>query len=247
MLRRTFLHLPGVGEATELRWWRNGVRDWSDALAAARRADQQDELRATLAAWAHGDWAYFDRVIGNVHKWRAWPNLRKSALCVDIETDGGYGPESITMIGTYDGQTARTFTADENLQDAADHLEGFPLLVTYNGVFFDMPLIRQRFTHRLRNHLHLDLRFPLHRLGYRGGLKQIEKALNLARPPETDGLTGWDAVRLWRESRAGSSEALRLLKAYNAEDARNLWPLAEHVFAMMSLLTEKRFHENSCP
>lgn len=244
MLRRTFLHLPGVGETTELRWWRNGLRNWTDALAATTRADQQAELHASLDAWAKGEWDYFDRRIGNVHKWRAWQEFRKSALCVDIETDGGYGPESITMIGAYDGQTVRTFVADENLQEAADYLERFPLLVTYNGVFFDLPLIRQRFTHRLRNHLHLDLRFPLHRLGYRGGLKPIEKAMGLMRSSETDGLTGWDAVRLWRESCAGSTEAMQLLRTYNAEDARNLWPLAERVFAMMSLLLEKRFSEN---
>ena len=247
MLRSTFLHLPGVGEATELRWWRNGVRNWTDALSHTDRPDQRAELQASLHAWERGDWAYFDRVIGHAHKWRVWADLRGSAVCVDIETDGGAGPESITMIGAFDGQHVRTFTADENLQDAADYLEQFALLVSYNGVFFDLPLIRARFSHRLRNHVHWDLRFPLHRLGLRGGLKRIEKALQISRAPETEGLDGWDAVRLWREWRQGALPARRLLEAYNAEDARNLWPLAEYAFDRMSLQLEMKRRENCRP
>ena len=234
MLRRTFLHLPGVGESTERRWWQRGLRDWTVALAAPCREDQRDALLASVTALREENWAYFERSIANVHKWRAWSELADRALFVDIETNGGYGPQSITVIGTYDGSAVRHFVAGENLQEAADHLESYPLLVTFNGLFFDMPLIRQRFTHRLSNHLHLDLRFPLHRLGLKGGLKRIEHQLGLARSEATDGLGGWDAVRLWREWERGSREALELLLEYNAEDVRNLRPLAMHVAEQMT-------------
>ncbi|HMP76354.1 MAG TPA: ribonuclease H-like domain-containing protein [Kiritimatiellia bacterium] len=234
MLRRTFLHLPGVGETTERRWWERGVRDWETALAAPCREDQRNELLSSLAALERKDWTYFERALANVHKWRAWEELGGQALFVDIETNGSYGPQSITVIGTFDGREVRHFVAEENLQDAADHLESFPMLVTFNGLFFDMPLIRQRFTHRLNNHLHLDLRFPLHRLGLKGGLKRIEQQLGLVRGEATDGLGGWDAVRLWREWQYGSRESRELLLEYNSEDVRNLRPLAEYVHARMS-------------
>ncbi len=233
MLRRTFLHLPGVGETTERRWWSRGLTDWQSALASSCTSAQRAVLEQSVRAFDRGNWAWFDAEIGNVHKWRAWGEFADRALFVDIETNGGYGPESITVIGTFDGRETRAFLADENLQEAADYLESYPLLVTFNGVFFDMPLIRSRFTHRLCNHLHLDLRFPLHRLGMKGGLKRIEQQLGLTRSEQTDGLDGWDAVRLWREWQTGSREARELLLAYNAEDVQNLQPLAEWVYARM--------------
>lgn len=233
MLRRTFLHLPGVGETTERVWWSRGLSNWEAALAAPCKEPQRVVLKQSVQAFAAENWAWFDRAIGNVHKWRAWGELSDRALFVDVETNGGYGPEAITVIGTFDGREARAFLADENFQDAVDHLESYPLFVTFNGVFFDVPLIRARFMHRLRNHLHLDLRFPLHRLGMKGGLKRIEQQLGLTRSEDTKGLDGWDAVRLWREWQRGSCEARALLLAYNAEDVRNLLPLAEWVYAGM--------------
>ncbi len=233
MLRHTFLHLPGVGEATERRWWQSGITDWSAALAHACRDAHRARLERSCEAFQDGDWAWFDREIGAAHKWRAWGDLSERALFVDIETDGGHGAASITVIGTFDGRETRAFVADENLQDAADHLEAFPLLVTYNGLSFDMPLIRSRFAHRLRNHLHLDLRIPLFRLGMKGGLKRIEPKLGLSRSDRVEGLDGWDAVRLWREWQHGSREARELLLAYNAEDVRNLLPLARWMYARM--------------
>lgn len=230
MLRQTFLHLPGVGEATEKKWWQQGRTDWSSVLAEPCRDDWREILEESQNALESERWSYFDSALGNVHKWRIWDELGDRALFVDIETDGGTDPDSITVIGTFDGRQVRSFVKDENLQDAADYLEQFPLLVSFNGVFFDLPLIRQRFAHRLRNHFHLDLRFPLQRLGLKGGLKSIERQLDIERSDATTGLTGWDAVRLWREWRYGSGAALDLLLEYNAEDVRNLLPLAEWVY-----------------
>ncbi len=237
MLRNTFLHLPGVGEATERRWWQQGRTDWDAALAVSCRDDQRRVLEDSRLALEVGNWSFFENALSNVHKWRAWGDLRDRAVFVDIETDGGAAPESITVIGTFDGATVRHFVAEENIQDAADYLEQFPFIVSYNGVFFDLPLIRQRFTHRLQNHLHFDLRFALHRLGFKGGLKRIEQQLGIERSAETIGLGGWDAVRLWREWQYGSREALDLLLAYNAEDVRNLFPLAAFVYDQMLAMT----------
>jgi uncharacterized protein YprB with RNaseH-like and TPR domain len=233
MLRQTFLHLPGVGEATERRWWREGILDWEAALARPCKQAHRIKLEQSVAAFAKQEWRWFDEEIENAHKWRAWGDLADRALCVDIETNGGSGPESITIIGTFDGRETRAFVADENLQDAADYLEGFPLLVTFNGLYFDMPLMRSRFTHRLRNHLHLDLRLPLRQLGLRGGLKRIEIELGIERGVLTRGLGGWDAVRLWREWQAGSREARELLLMYNADDVQSLRTLAEWMHARL--------------
>ncbi len=95
-------------------------------------------------------------------------------------------------------------------------------------------MIRSRFRYNLFNHVHIDLRFPLARLGFKGGLKKIEEQFGIERSPRTKGLDGWDAVRLWREYEEGSNEALEVLLEYNREDIKNLEPLMKFVVGEMS-------------
>lgn len=232
MLQQTFCHLPRIGPTTERRLWLEGIGDWRALVErggmvlrgargdAARRAAEE-----TLLRYERGDWKWFEAALPAAAKWRAFGELGPRALYVDIETDGGFGAEAITVIGAYDGTTAHTFVADQNLDAARELIEAYPLVVTFNGAAFDMPLIRQRFPYNLFNHIHIDLRFPLHRLGLRGGLKLIEQRVGIARGPDTQGLDGWDAVRLWREWQEGSAKSLDVLLAYNREDIVNLAPL----------------------
>lgn len=234
MLRHTFLHIPGVGEATERKLWSAGLRTWYDFLASDRSPGMRAKVEESVARYEKEDWRYFDRLIPSAHKWRAHGDLGPRALFVDIETDGGAGGESITMIGAHDGRKYRSFVADENLDDAKEYIESHPLIVTFNGTLFDLPLIRDRFRYNFFNFVHIDLRFVLHRLGYKGGLKAIETKLGLDRSDETRGMGGWDAVRLWREHTRGSEEALRVLMKYNEEDVANLKPLLEFALSRLA-------------
>ncbi len=241
MLQRTFLHLPGIGETTERRIWASGVRSWSEFLAAHDRgvlkqrvADLRREVEESLVRYDSGDWDFFERNLPSVHKWRAFGDLGQRVLYVDIETTGMGTGDEITVVGTYDGVCSKSFVAGENLQDVLGELESHPLLVTYNGAQFDLPVIRRQFRCDFSKHIHIDLRFPLRRLGYSGGLKRIEEAFGIERSPRTKGLDGWDAVRLWREYQRGHGAALDLLLEYNREDIRNLEPLMQFVFRQMS-------------
>ncbi len=56
----------------------------------------------------------------------------------------------------------------------------------------------------------------------------MESKLGISRRPETEGLDGFDAVRLWHEYRRGSDEALELLLLYNQEDVMNMGTLLAH-------------------
>jgi uncharacterized protein YprB with RNaseH-like and TPR domain len=234
MLRQTFLHIQGVGEATERRLWEEGLRSWDAVLASGRRPGWQAELEESIRRHNGQDWSYFDQVLPSACKWRAYPELAARTLYVDIETNGGMGPDDLTVLGTYDGTTCRAFVAERDLEEAADYLASFPLWITYNGALFDVPFIRRRFAYHRFNHIHVDLRYPLHRLGYRGGLKRIEQQLGVRRSERTRGLDGWDAVRLWRGWQDGQRGALDLLLDYNAEDVRNLKPLMELVHREMA-------------
>ncbi len=249
MLRTTFLHLPGIGEITERKLWDSGVTCWTDfmtALAEGRLRGRKTELCArdvieSLKRYEGGDWNFFDTCLPTKHKWRAFLDFPDQALYVDIETTGFMDDDCITVIGTYDGKQAKSFIAGINLEEAVDEIEAHPLIVTFNGAQFDMPLIRQRFRHNFFNHIHVDLRFPLKRLGFAGGLKQIEKDFHIERSERTRGLDGWDAVRLWSEYQRGDDRALELLLEYNREDIRNLEPLMKFAAGeMKKALTVRR-------
>lgn len=228
MLRRTFLHLYGVGEATERRWWAQGLLDWRDYLAAAEppgppaaREENRRRVEECERCWREEAWGRLDRLLPESAHWRAFGDLGAQWLCLDIETDGS--PENeITMIGAWDGREYRAFIAGRDLDEALRWMDRHPLWITYNGAQFDLPLIRAHFRNEPTNAFHIDLRYPLRRLGMRGGLKRIEEALGIERPEIVRGLSGWDAVRLWNEYRRGSTEALEVLIAYNREDTRNL-------------------------
>lgn len=239
MLRNTFIHLNGIGSATEKKLWRQEVNSWHDLLergmgylSARRRPMIHSEVCESIRHYDSGNWVFFDQALPVSQKWRAFGDFHSSALFVDIETTGLTDADSITMVGTYNGSITKVYIAGLNLEEAADEISRYPLLVTFNGACFDLPLLRRHFPELTRNHVHIDLRYSLRWLGHKGGLKAIERSFDIERSPETRFLDGWDAVRLWHEHLRGSREALELLKQYNCEDMRNLKPLLETVYQL---------------
>ena len=79
---------------------------------------------------------------------------------------------------------------------------------------------------------HIDLRYVLHRLGYKGGLKRIENRFHMTREGPIQDVDGWTATLLWREFKRGNSKALDALIRYNAEDVVNLQLLMEKAYSM---------------
>ena len=105
--------------------------------------------------------------------------------------------------------------------------------MTFNGLSFDMPILQKYFGFKW-DKPHIDLRFICSRLGYSGGLKNIEKIFNIRRPDGIDGMSGEDAVTLWRDWRKNHDrEALDRIIAYNEEDIVNLKPLAEKTIPLL--------------
>lgn len=244
MLQKTFIHLGGVGMATEKKLWRRGVLDWNDllqrgleCLPESRRASIGDGVRESIRRYDAGDWAFFEQCLPTSQKWRAYHDLKDRALFLDIETTGLSDADSITLIGAYDGAETKTFVAGLNLEEAAAEISRHQLLVTFNGTCFDLPFIRRHFGGLTANHVHIDLRYSLRGLGYRGGLKAIEREFGIERSAGTRFLGGWDAVRLWNQYLGGSREALELLKKYNEEDVINLKTLLETVCRLSSCKT----------
>jgi hypothetical protein len=106
-------------------------------------------------------------------------------------------------------------------------------VITFNGASFDIPYTEYHFSQIFKTVAHLDLRFPLKRLGYRGGLKSIERQLRVGRPSELSMLDGYDAVLMWRMWNNGDDGARDTLIRYNAEDVLSLPALADFVYNRM--------------
>ena len=180
---------------------------------------------------------YFAKALAAREAWRAWPEFRDSAVYLDIETDGGAWGSSVTTIGLHDRDGFTCLVKGEDLENFRDIISRYSMIVTFFGTGFDLPMLLKAFPGLSFDQIHLDLCFGLKQLGYRGGLKKIEKQMGITRSDATDGLSGRDAVRLWREYCYGRTQSLETLIAYNREDCVNLEKLAEMMFTRMKAAT----------
>lgn len=235
MLRKTFLHLHGIGTKTEKKLWQNQIRDWGaleEALSAGLLKGERfvptlkEELHRSREHLERRDLLYFTEKMPSNQHWRLFADFASTAAYLDIETTGLGGPsDHITTISLYDGEALRYYIWGENLQEFITEIKNYELLITYNGKSFDLPFIEWQFNIRI-DRAHLDLRYVLNALGYRGGLKGCEKQLGISRG-DLEGVDGYMAVLLWQEyQRSGDARALETLLAYNIEDTINLQKLA---------------------
>ena len=230
MLKNTYIHIPGIGSSTERRIWECGIKSWEDYLKdhnrvkipKTRRRSLLSGIEESIEQLSAENHIFFARRLPPSLQWRAYRHFREKTAYVDIETTG-LSPQDdrITLIGIYNGKETKTYIRGINLEGAGAELAKYKQLITFNGARFDLPFIGHEFP-GFFNHLHIDLLCPLRRIGYSGGLKKIEDTLGIRRSEETEGITGLDAVRLWRRYERGDEEALDLLVKYNEEDVVNL-------------------------
>ena len=76
----------------------------------------------------------------------------------------------------YDGQQLRHYVHGTNMDQFADDVARYKVLVSYNGKSFDAPFVRRCLRTPL-DQPHIDLRYVLSSMGLRGGLKGCERQL----------------------------------------------------------------------
>ncbi len=231
MLQNTFSHIPGIGVKTEQNIWASDIREWDDLnsaieaelpAAVLRKIPMMRPFLEESRKHLSGNPRYFEKHLPSTLHWRLFPDFRAHTVYLDIETTGLDERDTITTIALYDGNGIHHFVNGQNLDEFPKVIQRYKVLVTYNGKTFDIPFIERYFGISLREHAHIDLRYVLTSLGYKGGLKRCEKALGIDRG-EVDGIDGYFAVLLWKDySESQNVKALETLLAYNIEDVVNL-------------------------
>ncbi|WP_028313952.1 ribonuclease H-like domain-containing protein [Desulfatibacillum aliphaticivorans] len=243
MLQRTFMHIQGIGEKTEKRIWSKGIATWQDFLDWPGPVFSPGRDRVIRAALEESlvhldDPAYFKKLLPSNQAWRMYRRFKGKTAFLDIETSGlDQDMHEITVIGVYDGQKVFSYVNGFNLPDFEIDIAEYDMVITFNGAMFDLPFIRRSFPSITLPEGHIDLMHALRKLGYRGGLKKIEKDLGISRGEDIDGLGGYEAVLLWRDWRNGDKAALDRLIAYNTADIVNLKPLMELAYDRLSSQT----------
>jgi hypothetical protein len=239
MLRNTFSHIPGIGVKTEKRIWDQGIHTWdhamlriSDIIVKTQRVPIRWILDESFAHLEMEDPLFFSKLLPSGLHWRIFPEFRNHAAYLDIETTGiSEWENEITTIALYDGKKIFHYVNGENLSLFPEDIERYKLLVTYNGKSFDIPFIERFFGIRL-NCAHIDLRFILKSLGFKGGLKGCEKHIGIDRG-HLNGIDGFFAVLLWDEYRTTKDRrALETLLAYNIYDVLSLEELMVEAYNM---------------
>ncbi len=251
MLEHTFVHIPGIGKATEQGLWEQGVHTWADADglepgARTVRPQALAQLRRYLPdsrrALQERNVGFFSRLCGLGEAWRIFSRFAPDCVYLDTETTGlSAAYDEITLVGVYDGEAYRVFIAGDNLAALPAYLQRFRLISTFNGAGFDLRFLRARFPHLALPPIHIDLRRVTKKLGLTGGLKAIEASLGLQRDPAVRDLTGFDAVVLWRRYLRGDRQALDLLVEYNKADVLHLKTIMEICYDRLATETRMLF------
>jgi len=248
MLQNTFMHIQSIGAITEQKLWEFGLRDWdaffddiSIPLSGSRKYFLKEGIGESKRHLYQGNPGYFSKLLPSNQSWRLFPEFRNSTVYLDIETTGlDRQYNSITTIALYDGHEIKTYVQGQNLDDFIDEIYKYKVIVTYNGKSFDIPFIENFFKIRL-NHAQIDLRYVLYSLGFRGGLKGVERQLGTDRGNLRD-IDGFFAVLLWNEfMKTKNQQTLDTLLAYNIQDTINLEDLM--VTAYNLKLRETPFYE----
>ena len=238
MLESSFLHFKGIGKKNsrilkekKLYTWYD-ILDFSDSLPFSSDKNRDLILQAELNIQKREqkDWLYFSEKLHPSEKWKLLKENLSIATYFDIETNGYSYGDNITLIICYSKNRVYQFVNGDNLESFLDFLEDVSLLVSFNGTSFDIPMIQNYFRLPNLEIPHIDLRWLSYHTGLKGGLKQIEKQIQIHRTDAIQGLNGMDAILLWNEWKHYKNyKAYETLIEYCTADVLSLEVLAKKI------------------
>ncbi|MBI2151725.1 ribonuclease H-like domain-containing protein [Candidatus Woesearchaeota archaeon] len=242
MIKNSFVFLEKIGRGMEQKFWSQGLKDWLSFLQAKkvkglsveRKKELDEELRLAQRALLDNDSSFFVGKLPPKEMWRLYDYFKEEAGYLDVEVNGR---GEVILVGISNYYQTNSFVKGFNLEPKTleEELKKYKILITFNGGAFDLPKLNKQFKLEVKVP-HLDLKPLCVNLGLKGGLKEIEKQLNLKRPPHLYG----NPIELWKAFHAsGDKEYLDLLLDYNKEDIENLKAVADKVCKDNSLKLSK--------
>jgi len=228
-LENSFIVAPGVGEKTETKLWQNNITHWDEIEDSSTvTSGKKDKITSFLEKARKNleveNTAFFKNKLPKNSYWRMYENFRENVCFFDIETTGlDQRKNKVTTVSIYRNGESKTFVRGQDLtaERLQDEFFKSSMIVSFNGKRFDQPFLEHNFDLNIESP-HIDLMYPCRKLGYSGGLKKIEKELEIERDLEED-TDGKDAIRLWKKyEKKGDQDALEKLVRYNQYDTENL-------------------------
>lgn len=240
MIRRSFVLLDRVSNRKEQSLWKSGIKTWDQFWKAARipgiapttKFYYDRRLQEAQQALQEGNSSYFVGKLPGKEMWRLYQHFRDECCFLDIETDM-WG--KVTVVGISNYYDSKAFVRHFNLdaKAIAREIQKYKVLITFNGSSFDLPKLRKQLG-IIISVPHIDLKPLCVNLGLKGGLKEVERRLNLKRPEHLL----LDPVACWENFQAtNDGEQLQLLVDYNKEDIENLKGVMEWCYRALSRQT----------
>ncbi|MBI2112874.1 ribonuclease H-like domain-containing protein [Candidatus Woesearchaeota archaeon] len=232
MIRHSFIFLEKISRKKEENIWKQGIYDWDhflkkrsneiNGISSEKKHYYDRKIKEAQQALLNNDSSYFIKKLPSVEMWRLYDYFREESGFLDIEVNSS---GKIILVGISDYYHSNFFVQGVNLEKnlIEQELLKYKLIITFNGSSFDLPKLKKELGIEIIVP-HLDLKPLCLNLGLHGGLKEVEKILNLKRPEHLNG----NPVELWKAFHAsGDKEYLDLLIDYNKEDIENLKGVVE--------------------
>lgn len=235
MINRSFLHFTGIGRKNLERLHSCGLTDWNRVLDNTNLLPFSEKMKIKLLSeisisvkhYENKNLNFFSEKLHPTERWTILAEYFEQASYFDIETNGEPYGDNITLIVCYHKGRLYKFLNGENLESFLDLLDDITILVSFNGTSFDIPMVQNYFHIPKIPCAHVDLRWLAYHVGFKGGLKEIEKSIGIQRPANLVGINGMDAILLWMEWKNNrNQEALNILIHYCSADVISLQLLA---------------------
>lgn len=241
MIGGCFRHIRGIGSKTDAALRGRGFTSWHECLSregeipfnGRRRAAFIASVRSSLDALGAGHIDYFTESFPTSEHWRILADFFDCATFIDVETTGiSWHASQVSVIAAHHRGKLHSFVQGENLDDFLDCADEAELVVTFNGNSFDIPFLERAFHVPTLCRAHVDLRWIAWHLGYRGGLKAIERQMGIRRPSHIEGIDGFEAVELYYRWLQGDGASRKTLIRYCMGDVISTRLVAERLLIL---------------
>jgi len=243
-LKSKFNIFKGIGPVTEKTINNAGIFNWHDfiesrgvrGLSHILYVSTCKQIEEWLLALENTDAKFFASNLPSSMHWMLFKEFKEHVCYLDIETTGlAAGYDKVTVVGIYNGSSYQDFVRGRNLSQKTikESLKGCKLLVTFFGSCFDVPFLRTEFSGINFNMPHFDLCFGGRKVGLTGGLKKLERKLDISRDSTISTVDGFEAVRLWHSYKRGNQKSLEKLLDYCKADTINLSKLGPIIYDML--------------